>query len=65
MIRLLVLTLVAVGCTARPELPAVDPGLAGLEVSELQPKLVLPGRFKALARADGRYGLSKLVELGL
>jgi hypothetical protein len=30
----------------------------------LRPKLVLPGRFKALARADGRYGLSKLVAAG-
>jgi hypothetical protein len=31
----------------------------------LKPKLVLPGRFKALARAGGRYGVSKLVEIGL
>lgn len=31
----------------------------------LKPKLVLPGRFKALARAGDRYGVSKLVELGL
>jgi hypothetical protein len=30
----------------------------------LKPRLVLPGRFKALARAGGRYGVSKLVELG-
>ena len=30
----------------------------------LHPKLVLPGRFKALARADGRYGVSKLVAAG-
>jgi hypothetical protein len=30
----------------------------------LEPKLVLPGRFKALARAGSRYGLSKLVEIG-
>jgi hypothetical protein len=28
----------------------------------LKVKLVLPGRFKALARAGGRYGVSKLVE---
>jgi hypothetical protein len=31
----------------------------------LKPTLVLPGRFKALARAGGRYGVSKLVETGL
>jgi hypothetical protein len=30
----------------------------------LKPKLALPGRFKALARAGGRYGVSKLVEIG-
>jgi hypothetical protein len=30
----------------------------------LKPKLVLPGRFKALAVARGRYGVSKLVALG-
>jgi hypothetical protein len=30
----------------------------------LRPKLVLPGRFKALARAGGRYGVSKLVAAG-
>jgi hypothetical protein len=31
----------------------------------LEPKLALPGRFKALARAGGRYGVSELVEIGL
>jgi hypothetical protein len=31
----------------------------------LRPKLVLPGRFKALARAGGRYGVSRLTEIGL
>jgi hypothetical protein len=34
-------------------------------VAILDPKLVLPGRFKALALAGGRYGVSKLVEIGL
>jgi hypothetical protein len=33
-------------------------------VATLRPKLVLPGRFKALARAGGRYGVSKLVAAG-
>jgi hypothetical protein len=31
----------------------------------LKPKLVPLGRFKALARAGGRYGVSKLIEIGL
>jgi hypothetical protein len=30
----------------------------------LHVKLVLAGRFKALARAGGRYGVSKLLEIG-
>jgi hypothetical protein len=30
----------------------------------LRPKLVLPGRFKALAEAGNRYGLSKLIAAG-
>ena len=29
----------------------------------LKPKPALPGRFKALARAGGRYGVSKLVDI--
>ena len=29
----------------------------------LWPPLELPGRFKAVARKDGRYGLSRLVEV--
>jgi hypothetical protein len=31
----------------------------------LKVKLVLPGRFKALARAGGRFGVSKLVAIGM
>ncbi len=41
--RLALCALVVAGCTARAQLPSVDPGLDALAIAEVHPALLLPG----------------------
>ncbi len=50
--RRALLCMLACGCRAAPEPPAVDPGLDGLALAEVHPALVLPGTEVDLVGAD-------------